>query len=857
MSHLRALLVLFSAFALVAGGCARGIKLDEDTLSPKIQSTKLYAADGSIITTLRQEENREIIELKNIPQHVRDAVVAIEDSRFYTHKGFDARAIARALYMNATSGKIVEGGSTITQQLVRSSVQKIGREQTVYRKLREASYAYRVDATLSKNKILELYLNTVYFGQGAYGVQTASQTYFGKDVKDLTMAEGATLAGLIKAPVVYDPYSNADGAMRRRNQVLDRMFITKLASRAATAEAKGQPLGIKEKVQLTSYPHAYFVDYITRLIQRDEAGVFEEFGDTIAERTNHLYRGGLRIHTTIDLKMQAAAEEAVKRVLDRPDRDPSASLVAVEPKTGHVKALVGGRDYFAAQQDDPCARFGAIHADGSPKNCAKVNLALGSRGGGTGRQPGSAFKPFALAVGLENGRRLTDVYSAPSCVSIPKADAGGKPWDVCNYEETSFGSSVTLREGTVKSINTVYAQMLVDAGGGDPRKAARKIVDLAKKMGIQSDLEPAVPSVAIGTKSVSALDMASAFSVFPNMGEYIEPVAITKITDATGKTVWEPKQRREQVLNPAISYLVTDVLQEVISRGTGARNAKLGRPAFGKTGTSQEYRDAWWVGGAGTDLVAAVSIFWPDGEISMKAGCSGERTKYELRDGKVITPACRPTRITVVGGSWPAQIWQIFMLKALDGVPASEFPVPEIARVRVSIDVSRGCLPNPYTPQDLVKTVSFIQGTEPTTTCAEPAGPVVGRVPRVVGYPESQAIKLLEQNGYKVEKKTEFSDLYPPGRVIRQEPEGDLEAQAGSSVTIWISTAGVEVPDVVNMTEKDAQQTLNARGLKPKVQRQGGCGQNDSNCFVWDQTPDGGTRVSEGSQVTIQVKPKQ
>jgi membrane peptidoglycan carboxypeptidase len=855
MRRSRALLLSVLAVALIATGCATDLKLDEKTLSPKIQSTKIYAADGSLITTLRQEQNREIIPLNEIPRHVRDAVVAIEDSRFYTHKGFDARAIARALYMNATSGKVVEGGSTITQQLVRSSVAKIGREQTIHRKLREAAYAYRVDAALSKEKILELYLNTVYFGEGAYGVQTASQTYFGKNVKDLSLAEGAMLAGLIKAPVTFDPYSNAEGALNRRNHVLDRMFISRFAKAGEVALAKGQPLGVREKVQLDRYPYPYFIDYVTRLIQRDEDGKFQELGDTAAERTNHLYRGGLRIYTTIDPKMQAAAEEAVAKVLDHPDRDPSASLVAIDPKSGQVKALVGGRDYFATQQDDPCARVGALNPDGSPKTCAKVNLALGSRGGGTGRQPGSAFKPFALAVALQNGRRLTDVYSAPSCITIPNANAGG-PWNVCNYEDTDFGSSVTVREGTTKSINTVYAQLLVDAGGGNPHKAARQIVDLAKKMGIKSDLEPPVPSIAIGTKSVSPLDMATAFSVFPNMGEYVEPIAITKITDSRGSVVWEPKQKREQVLNPAIAYIETGVLQEVISSGTGRRNAKLGRPAFGKTGTSQEYRDAWWVGGAGTDLVAAVSIFWPDGEVSMKGGCSGERTKYELVNDKLSTPSCRPTRIRVVGGSWPAQIWQIFMLKALEGIPASTFPTPDVATVKVTIDVSRGCLPNPYTPKNLIKTVPFVEGTEPTTQCTEPTGPLSGVVPPVVGFPEAQATKLLEQSGFIVEKQKEFSDLYPPGRVIRQLPEAGLQSELGAKVTIWISTAGVEVPDVVNLTEKQAVSSLEGRGLKPKISREGGCSPNGKDCFVWDQDPDGGTRVAEGSQVIILVKPK-
>lgn len=854
MSRPRQILTIAIILGMIASACATDIKVDESTLAPKIQSTKLYAGDGSLMTTLKQEENRELVALSDIPTHVRQAVLAIEDSRFYSHKGFDARAILRAMYVNATSGKVLEGGSTITQQLVRNSLKDVGTEQTIQRKLREASVAYRVDETFSKDKILELYLNTVYFGEGAYGVQTAAQTYFGKTAKELSLPEGALLAALIKAPVTFNPYTNAVGALGRRNHVLDRMFVNKFAKADAVATAKGSPLGVREKVELDRYPYPYFVDYITRLIQRDPDGHFKQFGDTAAARTNVLFRGGLRIYTTLDPKMQAAAEEAVARVLDRPETDPSASLVAIDPKTGHVKALIGGRDYYAPQDQDPCAKVGAINADGSAKTCAKVNLALGAQGGGSGRSPGSAYKPMALAVGLQNGVRLTDVYGAPSCVTIPKADAG-RGWDVCNYEETSFGPSVSLREGTTKSINTVYAQMLVDAGRGSPQKAAKEIVELSKRMGIKADLEPPVPSIAIGTKSVSPLDMATAYTVFPNLGEYLEPIAITKITDPQGNLLWQPQQKREQAMNPGVAYLVTQVLQEVIERGTGARNAKLGRPAFGKTGTSQEYRDAWWVGGAGTDLVAAVTVFWPDGEVSMKGGCSGERTKYAIREGVVIPPSCRPTRIRVVGGSWPAQIWQIFMLKALEGIPASTFPVPEIDTVKVAIDVTRGCLPNQFTPRIDIRTEEFVKGTEPTETCTEPTAPVVTKVPAVVGFPEEQARALLENARFKVVIQFEVSELYPPGRVTRQSPDAGEEVEPGTTITLWISTAAayVSVPDVVNMNERQAKQALESQGLNARVQRDGGCRPNDNKCIVRDQDPDAGTSVVQGSEVTIFV----
>lgn len=834
--------------ALLAGACAPAQEIDESDLAPRNESTKIFAGDGSLITTLRQEENREIIPIDQIPVNLRNAVVAIEDARFFSHRGFDAKAILRAMYSNARSGKIVEGGSTITQQLVRNALEEVGKEQTLERKLREASIAYRVESAFSKSKILELYLNTVYFGEGAYGVQTAAQTYFGKDVKDLTLAESALLAGMIKAPASYSPYANPDETKERRNHVLDRMFVLGMVSTDETAASKGAELGVREKTELVRYAAPYFVDYVTRQIQHSDT--FAALGESVADRANRLFRGGLRIHTTLDPRTQAAAEEAVGTVLDHPDKDPSASLVAIDPKTGHVKALVGGRDFFAPQSEDPCVVVGAVNDDGSPKTCAKVNLALGRGGGGSGRQTGSAFKPFVLATALSQGRHLSDVYAASACIDIPGADAG-EPWRVCNYEESDFGSALTIRDATVKSVNVVYAQMIMDVG-------AREVVQLAKRMGVESPLSP-VPSAALGANAVSPIDMASAFGALPTLGVHVKPAAVTKITDSRGNVLWKAVEERRQVLNPGVAYLTTQVLQEVIERGTAARNGQIGRPAFGKTGTAQEWRDGWFVGGAGTDLVAAVAVFWPDGEIEMKPSCSGRRTTYVITNGKADPPGCRPTRIRVTGGSWPTQIWQLFMLKALEGIPASTFPVPKVEIVQVQIDVTRGCRPNPYTPPDLIRTVAFIKGTEPARECTEPTGPALAVVPSVTGFPEAQGIKLLEQAGFAVVRQTEPSEVLPPGRITRQEPAPGTEVAPGAAVTLWVSVAApalVPVPDVVNLSEREARSVLAQAGFDIQIVRAPGCTPNDPSCFVWDQSPDAGQRVPRGSGITISVKAK-
>ncbi|MGH2809644.1 MAG: transglycosylase domain-containing protein [Actinomycetota bacterium] len=349
-------LALILVLCLSATGCGGTAPIDEKRLQPKTESTKILAADGSTITTLKQEENREAVPLKRIPKHVRNAVIAIEDVRFYTHRGIDLKAIVRALVADAKSGKIVQGGSTITQQLVRSALSEVGRESTIRRKLREAVFAYRVDSGYSKAKILELYLNTVYFGEGAYGVQTASRHFFGKDVEDLGLAEAALLAGMIRSPVAYSPRTNGNAALQRRNLVLERMRLARLAKPGEVNRARLAPLVIPEQKQ-ERYPAAFFVDYVTRLIQRSDE--FAALGSSEQERGDLLFRRGLRVHTTLDPKMQRHAETAIGKVLDRPG-DPSASLVALDPKNGFVRALVGGKDYFAGADADPCALIGFL-----------------------------------------------------------------------------------------------------------------------------------------------------------------------------------------------------------------------------------------------------------------------------------------------------------------------------------------------------------------------------------------------------------------------------------------------------------------------------------------------------------------
>ena len=632
-------IVAVAVLGLVGSGCAQITQMvgDLPQLSKKDlrfkppQSSFIFAQDGTLITSFHGVQNRTVIPLERIPEHLQQAVLAIEDERFYEHNGVDMRAVARALVTNVREGEIEEGGSTITQQYVKNVIiapNEIA-ERSFERKIREAALARQIEKELSKDEILERYLNTVYFGSGAYGVQAAARTYFNKPARRLSLSQAATLAGLIQSPEDYNPYRDKEAALQRRDLVLRKMQEVGFASVDEVSKALGAKLKLQKAQRKDVYAAPYFVDYVRRLITFDPR--FKFLGKSPQKREQQLLTGGLRVYTTVNLDMQEAAEEAVRMVLDEPD-DPHAALVAIDPSTGHVRAMVGGRDWFAKKKED---RF------------AKLNLAIQGEPGlgkegtapGTGRQAGSAFKPFALAAALENGASLSEVYegggASGGCKDFPVSPA----WRVCNYEGAAYGS-MSLLEATVKSVNVVYAELILETG-------AEAVVELAAEMGISTPLL-SVNSAALGTNEVNPLGMASGYATLAANGLHHPPVAITKIVDANGKVVYEDRSKAEQVLDPAAAYLVTSALQQVIQRGTGTAALGLGRPAAGKTGTAQEYRDAWFAGYT-PDLAAAVWIGYPEGAIEMKPSCAPGDT------------GCRPTDTLVTGGSWPTQIWTAFM----------------------------------------------------------------------------------------------------------------------------------------------------------------------------------------------------
>lgn len=689
--------------ALVSGACSYQSRAVLPVVPDEVESSTVYAADGTLLYTFHAEENRKVVPLDEIPRHVQDAVIAIEDERFYRHRGVDVRAIMRALRANALAGEVAEGGSTITQQYVKKVLLE-DESQTLARKIEEASMAMQLEERYSKGRILELYLNAVYFGNGAYGVEAAAQQYFGKPIGELTLAEAALIAGLIQRPGATDPYRAPQAALARRNLVLEAMRANRFATDAAVDAARAEPLtlGSATTPAAERYAGAYFVEEVKQWILRDP-----RFGATPQERRDLLFGGGLRIQTTLDLAAQAKAESAVAEVLPDP-AGPAASLVAIEPTTGYVKALVGGRDFFG---DSPIA---------------KLNLATQGA-----RQAGSAFKPLVLAAALEQGIDPQRVMPAPACTSI---DLGqGQVWRPCNYGGGG-GGRVTIVEGTVRSYNTLYAQLIMEVG---PAYA----MEAAARYGIRSDLQDN-PAAVLGTNSVTALDMASAYATFANRGIRVPPILVTRITRADGTTLFQHQHRQQRVLDTDEADVLTSILRQVIERGTGTR-AQIGRPAAGKTGTADDWKDAWFAGYT-PQLSTAVWVGFP------QLGPDGQLIRMQ--------PPVTPIRVT--GGSYPAQIWQRFMAAAHDGVEPLDFPPP------------------PTT------TTTTTAAPRPSTSTTE-GPPTV--VPVVEGLPVDEAVTALQEAGFVVQRIAAIDDAAAPGEVVAQAPPGGTTTPRGSTVRIEVA----------------------------------------------------------------------
>jgi penicillin-binding protein 1A len=681
------------ALALVASACAYETKTLPPVLPTPSESSSIYAADGTLLTTLQAEENRQNIALTKLPDHLPDAVIAIEDARYHRHQGVDLTALLRAASAGTAAGEVTEGGSTITQQYVKNVF--LDDERTVARKIEEAALALQLERTYSKDLILELYLNTIYFGRGQYGVQAASLEYFGRPVTEVTLAQAALLAGMIQSPGTVDPFVDPEAARARRNVVLDRMLELGTISAQRHERAVGMPLelaeGTEPDVDLGDerYPAPHFVEEVKQWIINDP-----RFGESRSDRIDLLFGGGLRIHTTIDLELQRRAEEAIAGVLVEPGTYPEAALTTLDTRSGHVLAMVGGRDYWGEE------------------SFARYNLATGK-----GRQSGSAFKPVVLAAALESGMPVVNRYSGPGVISIPRHEA--PTWTV-----RGGCGNVTLVEATITSCNTVYAQLIMDVGGPEA-------IEIARRLGIRSEMQTNEAAV-LGTNDVTTLDMATAFGTWANHGVRVDPVLVTRIVRSDGTILYEHEYRQQKVMEAPVADLVNWILQQVIQRGTGTRASLGDRPAAGKTGTTENSWDAWFVGHT-PQRATAVWVGFPEENIPMQ-------------------PPTTP--INVFGGTWPAEIWREVMLAAHEGLPVEAFTDPP---------------PTVFTgigsQQDYVDT---------------------RRVPSVLGDPVGRAILALTREGYAAHVVWREQAGIPHGLVLDQYPERGAIARVGSTVVVEV-----------------------------------------------------------------------
>jgi penicillin-binding protein 1A len=620
-------IVILIVFATVgfAGGATVTSSCDLDTLRPpEVHSnTFIYAADNTMLGSIPSSENREPVELGRMSPWLPKATVAIEDRRFYEHGGVDYEGIARALWRDVSAGKALEGGSTITQQLVRQLY--IGNERTLQRKVKEACLAIKLSRRWSKQRILKEYLNTVYFGNHAYGVEAAAQTYFSRPAKQLTMLQSALLAGLPQAPSIYDPFHRPQAALARRDEVLRSMLAIRAITLAQYEQAvRSNDLELKPGTIYTKIKEPYFFSYVRDELQR-------EYG------SNTVRAGGLRVYTTIIPRFQRAAVKAMRDTL--PYRsDPAAAIVSVEPGTGAIRAMTA----VVPANDKNLVR--------GRQN--QINLAAQ-----TARQAGSTFKTFVLASAIEKGIDPDSTYytSAPfTCTTGPwcEGDArNGKPWQVETYGHTYLGST-SITRATLSSDNTVFAQLTLDVG---PDYVWR----MARRLGVHLSSGP-VASIGLGSLDVSPLDMAAAYATFASGGIYAKPMAIKKVILPGGKVDRDAgwgKPQTKRALSQAVAWKVTDILRQNASYGTGAGSSDGVHPNAGKTGTSENHGNAWFCGYT-RDLSTVVWMGYLRGQIGI----------YEMESVHGVP---------VAGATYAVPMWHQFMRAVEWRMPARNFLLPD------------------------------------------------------------------------------------------------------------------------------------------------------------------------------------
>jgi len=655
--------LLYASWALICRGnqCPTIEALAEYTPN---QTSKLYAIDGRFIAELGLER-RTLVKFDEIPDVVKDAFISTEDKRFYSHAGIDWYRTAGVILKSPVNG-FSQGFSTITMQLARNVFpDQISREKNVVRKLKEAKVARQIEAKYDKKKILELYLNQIDLGHGAYGVETASQRYFGKSVRDLNLAEAATLGALPKAPSRYNPVRYPERAIQRRNTVIELMRQGGRVSDADASRAKAYPLQLANKTE-SGETAPYFVEWVRQQLDA-------QFG-------KQLYEQGLRVFTTLDLDMQSAAERALERQLRAieagrygPYPHPTyeyyiarregdiggasspylqGAFLALDPRNGAVRVLVGGRDFYDS----------------------KFNRAVQAL-----RQPGSTFKPIVYSAAVQNGRPASYIVNdSPLVMDIP----GQETWAPQNYDLRFLGE-IPLRQALYESRNLATIRLGMELG-------EQTVISEARNFGITTPIPP-YPSIHIGAADVYPIELISAFTVYANLGVRATPNAITRVENQKGEILWQPTPTRTQVLSPEEAWLMVDMMKDVVRRGTAASIWASGFhiPAGGKTGTTNDGTNVWFVGYT-ADLVAGV---WMGLDRPQKI-------KSNAQGGVLAAPA------------WTTFMNEVYRRKP----PSPDWPKP-ISIVTREIDRTSGLLQTPYCPRELVTSEFYISGTEPTRDC--------------------------------------------------------------------------------------------------------------------------------------------
>ena len=650
-------IVAIMAFLVIGVGVGLGFLSATIQSAPNLRgdirpaaSAQVFDVNGKLITVLHAVENRLPVPMDKIPKDLQNAFVALEDNRFYQHGGVDPRAILRAAWINLVAGGVSEGGSTITQQLAKNAF--LTQERTWKRKVQEVIIAFQIEKQYTKKEILELYLNQIYFGAGAYGVEAAAQTYFDKSADKLTLAESAMLAGLPKSPNYYSPFNSMKVAKERQATVLDQMVKYGYLDQATADKTKKAPIKLasseptkpdpKQKDKNVEASASYFIEYIT-------SQLIDKYGaDTV-------YKEGLKVYTSLDLEMQKAAEKAmrelpVKSVDKNGLQQPQGALVSIDTHTGYVKAMVGGR------------------------GTDKFNRAVLAE-----RQPGSAFKPFVYLTALDSGK-------SPASIVDDKPFSAGS-YAPMNYDRT-FKGPMTLRTALALSRNIPAVKLAQEV-------TPERVVRNAQNMGI-STLVTSGPNnditlaMALGglTRGVTPLDIASAFGVIANQGVRVEPVTILKVVDRNGKVLEQHIPKERVVVNDKVAFLLTDMMKSVIQHGTGG-GANIGRPAAGKTGTTDEHKDAWFVG------------FTPDISTAVWIGMDSDGTL----DGET-------------GGETPATIWRLYMKEATAKSPWKDFPRPG-GIISATVSSRDGGLVTDPKSKDAI-TDYFIDGNQPKNLSTAP-----------------------------------------------------------------------------------------------------------------------------------------